>query len=137
MKFDRYYVRKFPSHPVHSSIDLYFHPQSKTLLTHNFATSLPNKIIACNNATISSHLAEHFECTSESHWTTVAKHKSEILRMDMVVLMNTYCSVASRDQVWDLYYFCPPTVSPTAVRTMLLYEEQEEDKDKDDGESDY
>jgi len=102
---------------------------SRPILTHFFKSQPQNMIIACDNPTISPHIATHFECELESHWLTVAKHQSEILRMDLVVLMNTYCSVKSQEQVWDLYYFCPPSTSPSTVRSSMLYEEECTDSD--------
>jgi hypothetical protein len=124
MKFDRYYVRKLNHHPLTSSVDMYVNTKHH-VCTHHF-NSERNVIFVCNNPTISPHLAHHFDCKVETHWMSVAKHKSEVLQMDMVVLQNSFCSLKTKDQVWELHYFCPPALAVSYVRSSLLYGEIEE-----------
>ena len=92
---------------------------NQQVCTHHFHLE-KNVILACNNSTISPHVAEHFNCNRETQWMTVAKHKSEVLQMDMVVLLNSFCSINTQEQVWELYYFCPPAMSVSYARTLML-----------------
>jgi len=59
---------------------------------------------------------------------SVAKHKSELLQMDMVVLQNSFCSVRTKEQIWELHYFCPPAISVTNARSSLLYDEMDDEE---------
>jgi hypothetical protein len=68
-----------------------------------------NVIIASNNPLITKEIEDTFNCTAETQWLTVAKHISETISMDLVVLMNTYCNTKNKNQyfirslVHDLY----------------------------------
>ena len=147
MNFDRYLVRKLDGHPVYSYVDMFYKKSKsntiqlnrqkqnkKQLFTHSFKKDFnmisKNLLITSNNPLISKAISKEYDCDTETQWITVPKHISEILMVDMVVLMNTYCDLISREQYWDLYYICPPSIPLSTFRQFVQLgdgDEEEED----------
>lgn len=125
IRFDRFYCRRFEGHPTYAHVDMFYkssHDQ-KHVLTQSFKRDFhqvpKNVVLISNNPTISAAIAHHYGCTTEVQWLTVPKHVAEVLRMDMAILMNTYCDLKSREQCWDIHYHTPVGL-PTSFFAMDL-----------------
>lgn len=131
MNFDRFLVRRFNGHPTYSCVDMFYRvtppttttPQQKHVFTKSFARDFTavssNMLITSANPLITKEICKQYKCKHEVEWITVPKHLSEVLMMDMVVLMNTYCDVSSKQQIWDLYYYVPSAIPLDSFRQIL------------------
>lgn len=109
LKFDRYFTRKMQGHPIYSPVTLFYKmAPSKQLFTqyfnNDFNTVHKNVILASANPTITHSISQYYDCIPEEQWITIPKHLSEVLRMDLVVLMNTYCDIRTEEQHWEVAY---------------------------------
>jgi hypothetical protein len=118
MQFDKFNYKGYKAHPSHSYVDLFYASRVKTknILSVNFhVNQTKNTIITSNNPMISKEIRNKFNCRQERQWITVAKHISDTIGMDMVVLLNTYCDVNTKNQCFDVYYYTPiATQTPTS-----------------------
>lgn len=107
LKFDRYFTRKLIGCTnVHV---FYKHMPEKRLLTEHFKNDFnvvhKNVILASCNETVSKAICETYDVQDEEQWLTVPRHLSDVLHMDLVVLMNTYSDVRTQEQCWEVAYF--------------------------------
>lgn len=133
IKFDKYFCHKYNHHPKYSYINMFVINQNnkKCLLTSNFQSGHKNIIITSNNINITKSIVDEFGCDKEVQWITVAKHISESINMDLVVLLNTYCDINKKQQIFDLYYYTPSSVSVNEFRSSLQMFESEGYDDDD------
>ena len=138
MNFDRFHCRKFKGHPKFSYVDIYYHKTPvkappKHLFTTNFKRDFTmlgkNVIIASNNPLITKEIEDTFNCTAETQWLTVAKHISETISMDLVVLMNTYCNTKNKNQYFEVYYYTPQPMPVSIFRSDLQHDSDDDEED--------
>lgn len=132
MQFDKFNYKSYSGHPTHSYVDLFYAPKvkSKQLLSVNFHVNhTKNTIISSNNPMISREIRSKFNCRQERQWITVAKHISDTIGMDMVVLLNTYCDVSTKNQCFDVYYYTPQGMPLPTFRTSLQYTPDDDEED--------
>jgi hypothetical protein len=138
MHFDRFYCRKATCHPQYSYVDIFYKAPAfpaKTIMTYPYksdATAAPkNVIIASTNSLITKYIFEHEKsCITERQWILVPRAISEAMRMDLVVLKNTFCDLATKDQCWEINYYIPSDMPAYIFRSSLqLSEHRDEDED--------
>ena len=134
IKFDKYFCHKYNHHPKYSYIDMFVknHENKKCIFTSNFPSTNKNIIITSNNNNITKSILDEFGCEKEVQWITVAKHISECINMDLVVLLNTYCDVKKKQQIFDVYYYTPSSVPVNVFRSSLQMLERQDSGDEDD-----
>lgn len=128
IRFDHFHSRKFEGHPQYSYVEIFTRHtpnNTKQVFTRPSSittdkTNTKNVIICTNNPVISKVIAPHFQCDTERHWFSVPKHMCELLQMDLILLMNTYCDIASKDQHWDVHYFIQQPIPEILFRSRLL-----------------
>jgi hypothetical protein len=132
MQFDKFNYKGYKAHPSHSYVDLFYASRVKTknILSVNFhVNQTKNTIITSNNPMISKEIRNKFNCRQERQWITVAKHISDTIGMDMVVLLNTYCDVNTKNQCFDVYYYTPLGMPLSTFRTTLQYSPGDDEED--------
>lgn len=133
MNFDRFTCRPYKNHPSYSIVDMFYKVKdgNKFIFTQQFKRDYSivpkNIIITTNNDLISKEICKEYNCIKDPQWITVPKHLSEVMRMDMVLLMNTYCNIINKEQYWDLYYYSPRGYSYVDFRTDIQYTENNDD----------
>lgn len=138
MNFDKFTYRPYRGHPLYSYVSIFYKVKdgNKLILTKHFANDFniipKNVIIASSNDLIIKEICYNFACINDSQWITVSKHISDVLRMDMVLLMNTYCNIINKKQYWDLYYYTPKQHNILDCKTMILFDEYSENYEDDD-----
>lgn len=139
INLDRYALRRFNGHPSHSYVDVFYkdvtinNTKEKRIFTRSFTRDFSivskNVIITTNNPLISKEIINKHGCYKERQWITVPKHLSEVLMMDMVVLMNTYCNLQNKHQYWDVYYFVPPPTPSSVFRAHMQGSDSDDEED--------
>lgn len=128
------YHRVCPGHPVSMPVHTFFRASKKTgkqYLTvpysHPALQLEPyNVLVASCNSTISKALKAGLKGVRIEHQPlTIAKHLGEVLQVDVVVVMNTYCDLASKEQAWDVYYHKSASTPLYYIRMNLQYERDE------------
>lgn len=139
MQFDRFLLRRYSGHPVMSYVDMFYRVpkngsyQKQVLsqaFTRDFSIVSKNVIVTSNNPLITKELCKTYMCKREKQWITVPKHLSEVMMMDMVVLMNTYCDCKTKLQYWDIFYFVP-AATPTSVFRQAIQHTGDGDDEED------
>ena len=132
MQFDKFIYKSYSGHPTYSYIDLFYSRNviPKQLLSVNFHKNhTKNIIITSNNPMISREIKKNFKCRRETQWITVGKHISDIMSMDMVVLLNTYCDLRTKDECFDVYYYTPPVMPLNTFRSSIEYKPGDDEED--------
>lgn len=136
--FDRFNCRKYTVHPKYSNVDLYYlkaKSPDKHIFTARFERDFTpmgkNVIIASNNPLITKAIVDTYECNSEVQWMTVAKHISDTLYMDLVILTNTYCDTKNKHQYFDVYYYTPSSIPLNTFRSDIQLTEVNDDEEED------
>jgi hypothetical protein len=135
MNFDRFNYQRYTGHPTYSYVDVFYAPKSqyaipKRMLSVNFHKNhTKNIIITSNNPMISREIKQKFKCRQETQWITVAKHISDTMGMDMVVILNTYCDIKSKSQCFDVYYYTPLCIPLDTFRTLIEYTPKDDEED--------
>lgn len=135
LRFDRFMCRRYTGHPLHSKVDVFYKDfeGNKVILTKSFKKDFgnvsSNVLLSSNNHLISYAISKAFNCKSENTWITIPKHLGNVLHMDFVVLMNTYCDVRSRDQIWDLCYYTSSVIPEAIFRLSLQHPGSSSDDD--------
>lgn len=126
LRFDRFMCRRYEGHPTTGVVDMFWKRGvggDKYIYTQSFKrdfTLFPaNMVVVSANPTITKGIVAGAECISEDCWLTVPKHIAGVMRIDMVILLNTYCDMKTRDQIWDLQYYTPPVVPVVEFRKDL------------------
>lgn len=141
MQFDRFLIRRYSGHPTSSYVDMFYKASHKkrdgfrkTIFTQSFAKDFglvsSNVLVTSSNHLITKAICNKFKCKRETQWITVPKHLSEVMMIDMVVLMNTYCDLRSKKQVWDIYYSVP-SATPLGTFKQILQLDDSFDDDED------
>jgi hypothetical protein len=119
------YHKVCPGHPTFKTINMFYKASyincnyQKHYLTLPYANA-QNVLITCDNATITEAISQMYDINLEFQPLTVAKHLGEVMQMDVVVLLNTYCELASKEQAWDLHYYKCPGI-PTQIARLMLH----------------
>ncbi len=131
MNFDKFNYKRYTGHPTYSYVDVFYAPSTpKHILSVNFHKNhTKNTIITSNNPLITREIKKNFKCKQETQWITVAKHISDTVSMDMVVLLTTYCDISSRSQCFDVYYYTPPGMPISTFRIALEYGPEDDEED--------
>ena len=121
------YHKLCPGHPAFKTINMFYKASLKNGEYQKHYLTLPysqtktahNVLVASDNTTITDALCHIYDINVEFQPFTVAKHLGEVMQMDVVVLLNTYCELATMEQAWDLHYYtCPGT--PTQIARSML-----------------
>lgn len=145
MQFDRFLLRKYKGHPTFSYVDMFYkvppkaaNPpplQQKQIFTQSFTRDYSivssNVLVTSNNPLITKEICKMYRCRPEMQWITVPKHLSEVMMLDMVVLMNTYCDCKTRQQYWDVYYYVPTAIPLSTFRHTLQCAHGSDDDEED------
>lgn len=140
LNFDRFNCKKLNLHPKYAHVDLYYlknKNKEKHILSvrfeKDFTPTGKNIIIASSNSLITKEVLKTYDTFSEVQWMTVAKHISDTLSMDLVILTNTYCDTRNKHQYFDVHYY---TSTPKALNTfrsdIQLTELREQEEDMSD-----
>lgn len=128
MEFKITYHKVCPGHPVHMPVHMFVRTQKKlkhylTMPYHQSKSDKYNVLVTSSNSCISHHIMKKTRTKLESSPITVAKHLGEVMQLDVVVLINTYCDIKTKQQAWDLYYYKPtcPTVAFTRLNLQSDY----------------
>ena len=118
------YHKVCPGHPAYKTIIMFYNATYKNTKYEKHYLTIPysntnNVLITCDNTTITEAISLVYRTNLEFQPLTVAKHLSEVLQMDMVVLLNTYCELATKEQAWDLHYYKCPGIPTQIARSML------------------
>ena len=118
------YHKLCPGHPTFKTINMFYKLDIKKDDYHKRYLSLPysnthNVLVTSDNKTITSALCHIYNVHTEFQPITVAKHLGEVMQMDVVVLLNTYCELSTKKQAWDLHYYKCPGTSTQIARIML------------------
>lgn len=109
------FVRTAPGKPKEVMTAPYFHP--------NLSSEPFNVLLTCNNTTISQYIKDSANVALEEQPLTVAKHMGEVMQIDVVVILNTYCEIPSKQQAWDMVYHKSPSTPPTIGRSSLQHDD--------------
>lgn len=147
LRFDQFHSRRFDAHPQYSYVDIFTRKVNvntvqknknyKQILTQPFSTTIDksntkNVILCTNNHVISKELADYYACDIESHWLSIPKHMCELLHMDLIILLNTYCDITSKNQHWEVHYFVNQHVPEIVFRSRLLLSDRTSGTEDDD-----
>ena len=132
LNFDRFHCRKLKLHPKYAHVDLYYlknkNPEKHILsvrFERDFTPTGKNVIIASNNPLITKEILSMYEASYEVQWMTVAKHISDTLSMDLVILTNTYCDTRNKHQYFDVHYYTPSPKPLNTFRSDIQLTEQD------------
>ncbi len=127
IQFAKNYHKLCPGHPAFKTIHMFYRASlkkdeyQKHYLTLPYAQSKNayNVLVASDNTTITDALCHLYDINVEFQPLTVAKHLGEVMQMDVVVLLNTYCELKTKEQAWDLHYYKFPGTPTQVARSML------------------
>lgn len=130
LRFDRFMCRRYQGHPSYSRVDMFYKREGggeKVIYTQSFkrdfSTVPANVLVTSANPNITKNIAEELGCLVEDTWLTVPKHISGVMRIDMVLLMNCYCDMRSRECIWELQYYTPNAMPASVFRQDLQLQE--------------
>ena len=105
--------RKFPGNN-YKSVNL-FHLKEvipKQYLSMPVKFNTESVIVASLNEYFTSRVCEqHLECSPGAEPMHIAKYLSEIMRMPILTVLNTYCTLHDKKEVYEVHFYVPPSVS--------------------------
>jgi hypothetical protein len=113
-----------PGNPVHHRVHIFTKTNNgkKEYLSLPFTNSHPsqNVLVATNNKNIQKYICENFDVESEEHYITMTKHLAENLQMHCAVFLNMYCSLETKEDEWEIYYFTPPGIPSHLMKSHII-----------------
>lgn len=116
ISLDKSYNRIIPGHRMFMPVFIF--KKNNTFLTIPYKNE--NVFLSTNNYTISHNIQQFYKCEANEYPILVAKSLSENLNMDLIVALNTYCEINSREQSWDIYYSTSQKQPINIFRSLLL-----------------
>lgn len=130
------YHKPIPGHPVFMPVHMFIKPQAIALqdmdnvIQPKQYMTLPyinetlkqsdNVLVSCANPIISAYISKETNTMLDSQPVTVAKHLGEVLQTDVVVLINMFCDIKTKNHMWDIFYYSAPGTTPQRGRVFLL-----------------
>ena len=117
----KYCIKPCPGHRMY--VPVYFFTKDSGYLTCPFRSNY-NVFVTTNNDLIANEIKTIYNCQSHKHPFLIPRSISEFLSLDLVLIMNTYCDLKTREQEYDLYYVIPSHVSIQHCRALLIESEE-------------
>lgn len=117
------YIKPCPGHRHYMPVYIFLKKDTYLTVPYN---NQKNVLMTTNNENIVRKLVNaDAECRAHSFPALVPRALSEEMGIDMVVVLNTYCELDTREEVYDLYYIVPTTRPVTIARSRLLEQEHQ------------
>jgi hypothetical protein len=119
--------RKFPGNNCKYIKVFHLHTNSNKLtLSLPIKNDTESVMIASLNDYATSQIIKSFpECSVEDEQLFLVNHKAEIMRMSLVTVVNVFCSLDTKQEVFEVHYFSPPKMPLTEYSNLLIEQEDE------------
>lgn len=110
-------IKPCPGHRTYMPVHIFI--KDAKYLTMQYHNRHHVFVASCNEH-ITDEIKREYRCEVQSHPLLVPKSISDTLCMDFVLILNSYCDIASTEQVFDVYYVVPTQQSIQHMRHVLL-----------------
>ena len=99
---------------------------SKLMLSLPIKYEAESVLIASINDYATSQILNSFpDCNVEEEQMYIVRHKAENIRMPLVTVVNSFCCIHNKEEVYEVHYYSPPRM-PLAKYLNILEEQESE-----------
>lgn len=116
ISLDKSYNRVIPGHKMFMPVFIF--KKNNTFLTIPYQNN--NVFLTTNNSTLSQNIQNIYKCEANEYPILVAKSLADNLNMDLIITLNTYCELNTKEQAWDINYYSSQKQPIHIYRSSLL-----------------
>lgn len=119
ISLNKCYIKQCPGHRYYMPVSMFRKNDTHSYLTVQY-NSKNNVLLTTNNDTLSWYISDQTKSQIDEVQLYLSRAVSEEMNIDLVVLLNWYCELDSKENVFDIYYVSPPQKPITIFRSRLM-----------------
>lgn len=122
ISLNKCYIKQCPGHRYYMPVSIFRSPGTYSYYTVQY-NNKSNVLLTTNNDTISSFISEKTNSQKDHVQLYLPRAISEEMNIDLVVLLNWYCELDTKENAFDIYYVSPAQKPITIFRSRLMEQE--------------